>query len=135
MLRRTHPGDHLLLLALDLQLASRRHTRVASHVAGCPTCRIVFFRIDGKGEPYAVGSHLHSEDEIIHVLSGALQVGRHRIEPGMSVAIPANERYGFRTTGPFSFLNYRADASTYTLAPGTEPVLEGVSKVGGGGDH
>ena len=42
----------------------------------------------------------------------------------MSVAIPAGRRYGFRTPGAYRFLNYRKDASTYTGAPGTNPVVE-----------
>ncbi|MGO8864543.1 MAG: hypothetical protein ACLQRH_27760 [Acidimicrobiales bacterium] len=92
----------------------------------CPTCRITLFRVDGTDDPYAVGSHLHSEDEIIHVLSGALQVGRRRVEAGMSIAIAGGERYGFRTSAAFSFLNYRADASTVVTTPGSEPRLETV---------
>src|SRR5690349_1168052 len=39
MLKNPHPGDHLLLLALDLQLSNRRHARVAAHVAGCTECQ------------------------------------------------------------------------------------------------
>jgi len=92
----------------------------------CPTCRLTLFRVDGADAPYVVGSHLHSEDEIIHVLSGALQVGPRRVEAGMSIAISGGERYGFRTNGAFSFLNYRADASTVVTAPGSEPRLETV---------
>jgi hypothetical protein len=42
----------------------------------------------------------------------------------MSVAIPAGRRYGFRTPGPYRFINYRRDASTFTGAPGSEPVAE-----------
>jgi len=39
MLRDRHPGDHLLLLALDLQLSNRRQARVVAHVAGCTECQ------------------------------------------------------------------------------------------------
>jgi len=39
MLRNRHPGDHLLLLALDLQLSNRRQARVVTHVAGCTECQ------------------------------------------------------------------------------------------------
>jgi uncharacterized cupin superfamily protein len=92
----------------------------------CPTCRITLFRVDGTDAPYVVGSHLHSEDEIIHVLSGVLQVGPRRVEAGMSIAISGGERYGFRTNGAFSFLNYRADVSTVVTTPGSEPRLETV---------
>jgi hypothetical protein len=34
-----HPGDHLLLLALDGQLPTRRQARVAAHVASCQACQ------------------------------------------------------------------------------------------------
>jgi quercetin dioxygenase-like cupin family protein len=95
----------------------------------CGTCRINFFRVDGPDQPYVVGSHLHSEDEIIHVLSGALQVGPRTVSAGMSIAIPGGQRYGFRTTGAYAFLNYRADASTVVTAPGTEPRLETVASL------
>jgi quercetin dioxygenase-like cupin family protein len=95
----------------------------------CGTCRINFFRVDGPDQPYVVGSHLHSEDEIIHVLSGALQVGPRTVSAGMSIAIPGGQRYGFRTTGGYSFLNYRADASTVVTAPGSEPRLETVESL------
>jgi quercetin dioxygenase-like cupin family protein len=92
----------------------------------CPTCRIALFRVDGTDEPYVVGSHLHSEDEIIHVLSGALQVGPRTVAAGMSIAIPGGQRYGFRTNSTFSFLNYRADVSTVVTTPGSEPHIETV---------
>jgi len=39
VLKNPHPGDHLLLMALDLQLSNRRHARVAAHVAGCTACQ------------------------------------------------------------------------------------------------
>jgi mannose-6-phosphate isomerase-like protein (cupin superfamily)/quercetin dioxygenase-like cupin family protein len=97
----------------------------------CPTCRIAFFRVESTGdEPWVASSHLHSQDEIIHVLTGALQVGRTTVGPGMSIAIPAEQRYGFRTTGAFSFLNYRADVSTTVTTPGSEPILETVAALG-----
>lgn len=95
----------------------------------CPTCRIALFRVDGNDDPYVVGSHFHSEDEIIHVLSGALQVGPRTVSAGMSIAIPGGERYGFRTGAAYSFLNYRADVSTVVTTPGSEPHLETVSSL------
>jgi hypothetical protein len=93
----------------------------------CSTCRITLFRVDGSDDPYVVGSHLHSQDEIIHVISGALQVGSRTVSAGMSIAISGKERYGFRTNAAFSFLNYRADASTVITTPGSDPRLETVS--------
>ena len=91
----------------------------------CDTCRIAFFKVS-MPEARVTGSHVHSQDEIIHVLTGELHVGPAVVSAGMSVAIPGNYRYGFRTPGPFSFLNYRRDASTYVAQPGTDPVLETV---------
>src|SRR4029077_9268374 len=68
-----------------LEFGVLRHTSFADGT--CPTCRIRFFR-DGAAAAATTGSHVHSQDEIIHVLSGALQVGRDTIGAGMSVAIP-----------------------------------------------
>jgi quercetin dioxygenase-like cupin family protein len=97
----------------------------------CPTCRIALFIVDGTNalDGYTAVSHTHSEDEIIHVLSGVMHVGPLRVEPGMSIAVPRELRYGFRTEGPFRFLNYRRDVALYTALPGSEPVLEVVSKL------
>jgi quercetin dioxygenase-like cupin family protein len=93
--------------------------------SSCDTCRIAFFKV-AMPEARVTGSHVHSEDEIIHVLTGELHVGREVVGPGMSIAIPGGYRYGFRTPGPFSFLNFRRDASTYVSTPGSTPVLETV---------
>jgi hypothetical protein len=90
----------------------------------CDTCRAYFleyFDTDGKSE---VNSHAHSQDEIIHILSGELRVGRLKVGPGQSIAIPGNYRYGFHATGPLSFVNYRRDASTIISKPGDVPLLE-----------
>jgi quercetin dioxygenase-like cupin family protein len=111
--------------------AAARHVRYEGHPIDnhyyvdctCPTCRIVLFTV-AAGVPHTAASHLHSQDEIIHVLDGELQVGPQTVRAGMSVAIPAERRYGFRTPGPYRFINYRRDASTFTGAPGTEPVVE-----------
>jgi mannose-6-phosphate isomerase-like protein (cupin superfamily) len=97
------------------------------------TSRIAFFLygyLDAPvTEPYTAASHLHSEDEIIHVLEGTLQVGPVRIDAGMSVAIPEGVRYGFRTSGRFRFLNYRRDVALYTTTPGSAPALETVAEL------
>jgi quercetin dioxygenase-like cupin family protein len=90
----------------------------------CPTCRIGFFMVDYAAEGYTGASHTHSEDEIIHVLDGTLQVGPMRVETGMSIAVPKDVRYGLRSADPFRMLNYRRDVSTYAGPPGTEPYLE-----------
>jgi quercetin dioxygenase-like cupin family protein len=90
----------------------------------CPTCRINFFRVAGSAG-YRTPSHLHSQDEIIHVLEGELQVGRATLGPGTSIAVPGHTRYGFTASSDFAFLNYRRDASWVQLAPGSPPELEG----------
>jgi quercetin dioxygenase-like cupin family protein len=95
----------------------------------CPTCRISVFRVDCSLPEFDAASHSHSEDEIIHVLSGSLQVGPQRVDAGMSVAIPGDRRYGFRATAPFSFFNFRRDASTMVFKPGDTPMLETVAKL------
>lgn len=97
----------------------------------CRTCRIAFFMADFTGgEGYQGKSHMHSEDEIIHVLRGVLQVGPLRVEPGMSIAVPKNRRYRFRTDGPFCFINYRANAATMVRGRTSEATLEVVYPAG-----
>ncbi|HEX4082919.1 MAG TPA: hypothetical protein VHX40_08150 [Acidimicrobiales bacterium] len=92
--------------------------------SSCPTCRIALFEVH-CGTPHVVSSHTHSEDEIIRVMTGELRVGRVTVTAGMSIAVPGELRYGFRTPGPYSFLNYRRDASLYVGTPGSPPILEG----------
>ncbi len=89
----------------------------------CPTCRITLFSIEAN-RGYNTGSHLHSQDEIIHVLHGELQVGRDTVGPEMALAVPGDQRYGFRARTDFRFLNYRRDVSTFLRGPQDEPLLE-----------
>ena len=89
----------------------------------CPTCRITVFLAVGLHGVTGV-SHVHTQNEIIHVLTGEMHIGTQVVGPGMSVAIPGGRRYRFRTHGPYMFLNYRRDVSNMTIAPGTEPLLE-----------
>jgi hypothetical protein len=97
----------------------------------CPTCRITFFLYDGSvfSDGYVGVSHVHSEDEIMHVLEGELKVGPLVVSPGTSIAVPRELRYSFRTEGPFRYLNYRADVSTAVVRPGSTPVLETVANL------
>ncbi len=119
------PGVHVV------DVASGRHVRFEGHPienvyfadSTCPSCQIVLFSVSCD-EAHVAASHLHSEDEIIHVVDGELQVGPQTLRAGMSVAIPAGRRYGFRTPGAYKFINYRRDASTFTGAPGSDPVVE-----------
>ncbi len=97
----------------------------------CPTCRVTLFLYDGSvfADGYVGASHFHSQDEIIHVLAGELHFGPLTVSPGASIAVPQELRYSFRTSGPFRYLDYRADVSTAVVAPGSEPVLETVDSL------
>lgn len=113
--RLSHPGYPEMLYFAD---------------GSCRTCRIAFFIADfsSDADGYKGSSHMHSEDEIIHVLRGVLQVGPLRVEPGMSIAVPKNVRYRFRTDGSFRFINYRANAATMIRGRTSEPKLEVVHR-------
>jgi quercetin dioxygenase-like cupin family protein len=93
----------------------------------CPGCRIAFFRVWGDG-PHRGRSHSHSAHELITVTAGEIQVGRDRVEAGMTLAIPANRRYSFRASAPWEFINYRSDASYMTTNPDAPPVFDGALK-------
>jgi hypothetical protein len=88
----------------------------------CPTCRVAFFVVDGPARVSA--SHIHSEDEVIHVLNGTMRVGPIRIPAGLALAVEGGRRYGYRTDGRLRFLNYRRDVSTYVREPNGEPQIE-----------
>ena len=91
----------------------------------CPTCRLTLL-YTSRSVLYVSPTHSHSVDELIYVLRGELWFGRRRLDPGSTVAIAADRRYGFRS-GPegFAFLNFRADASQQTIERGSPPVTEG----------
>jgi quercetin dioxygenase-like cupin family protein len=93
--------------------------------SSCPTCRITLLRT-GRAGPYLSAPHSHSQDELIHVLSGQITLGRTTLGPGDTLYVQADRRYTF-TGGPdgFSFLNYRRDASLHAVVRGGEPRLEG----------
>jgi hypothetical protein len=88
-----------------------------------PTCRLDLFRVKGLAET-VTGSHSHTEDELIHVTEGALQVGRHTVCAGMTIAVRNGRRYGFRTRGPFEFINYRSDISNVIMGTQKQPSAE-----------
>jgi mannose-6-phosphate isomerase-like protein (cupin superfamily) len=121
--------DHGIHVVAADEAASRR--REGSSITArrfadskCPTCRIALFTVESDAG-YSLASHFHSEDEIIHVLDGELQVGRTEAPAGTSIMIPAGVRYGFKSRDPFRFVNFRRDASYYTQKPGSAPRLEG----------
>jgi hypothetical protein len=94
----------------------------------CPRCRLMLMYSSSE-ERYASAVHSHTADELIHVLKGRIRVGSQWVEPGDTLAVPADTRYRFQTDHDgYGFLNYRADASYYVGVDGTR-LLE----AGGGG--
>lgn len=99
----------------------------------CERCRIALFTVASE-EGYVGRSHVHSEDEIIHVLEGTLRVGTLEVGAGSAIAVPAGRRYSFRSAEAFRFVNYRRDVSTFRFARGVEQLetLAGLEDVIGG---
>jgi uncharacterized cupin superfamily protein len=104
------------------QVGDGRDTRYFAD-SECPTCRITLF-FTGRSHDYVSAPHSHSADELIHVLHGEVTVGRRRLGPGTTIAVRADRRYGFRSTG-FGFLNYRAEPATLTRDRSAPPIPEG----------
>jgi quercetin dioxygenase-like cupin family protein len=93
--------------------------------SSCPTCRLTLLSV-GRSFAYVSEPHSHSQDELIHVVSGAIILGRQRVEPGDTLAIAAGARYGFRGDDDgFVFVNYRRDASQQMWGRDVPPRLEG----------
>jgi quercetin dioxygenase-like cupin family protein len=91
----------------------------------CPTCRITLLSV-GRSFRYLSAPHSHSEDELIHVVAGGIDVGRRRLGPGDTIAIAADTRYGFRGADDgFVFVNYRRDASEQMQGLAAAPRMEG----------
>jgi hypothetical protein len=121
------PGESVHIIGPGGMFASRddvRDTRMYVD-STCDTCRATFFYTSRK-EEYLSAGHSHSQDELIHILWGGINVGRRHLGPGDTIAIPADLRYGFRSEPEgFGFLNYRPDASVQTFERGGEPRIEG----------
>ena len=92
----------------------------------CPTCRAAMLRIESDG-PVDVAPHTHSTDEIIHLLSGEIHLGARVVSAGMSLAVPADMRYAFKSRGPIEFINYRPDVSYYADDVYQQPVRETIA--------
>jgi hypothetical protein len=98
----------------------------------CPTCRVTLLLVERDGS-YVSEPHSHSQDELIYVLRGGLQLGKaHLYEAGTCLPFAADQRYAFRA-GPegFTFLNYRCDASLHQKANAPGPRLESGLAQGG----
>jgi hypothetical protein len=96
----------------------------------CETCDLTLLRTSGVGVIRG-SSHSHSRDELIRVLDGELHFGPVVAGAGMTAAIPANRRYAFRASAPFTFLNYRARPSSITKGDGVA-VRESADSLGWG---
>jgi hypothetical protein len=96
----------------------------------CGTCDLTLLRTSGVGVIRG-SSHSHSQDELIRVVAGELHFGSKVAGAGMTAAIPANRRYAFRASAPFTFLNYRAGPSSITKSDG-EAVRESAESLGWG---
>jgi mannose-6-phosphate isomerase-like protein (cupin superfamily) len=104
------------------QVEGARDTRFFAD-STCPTCRLTLLHT-GRSEAYESAPHSHSQDELIHVLRGELQLGAYRVGPGDTLAIAKDVRYRFRSDG-FAFVNYRRDVSHQTIDRDAPPILEG----------
>ena len=81
----------------------------------CPTCRL-WLLYTSRTFAYESRTHSHSQDELIHVLHGEIELGSLRLGPGSTLFIAADQPYGFRAgAGGFGFLNYRRDASQMSV--------------------
>jgi len=96
----------------------------------CGTCDLTLLRTSAVGVIRG-SSHSHSQDELIRVLAGELHFGAEAAGAGMTAAIPANRRYAFRASAPFTFLNYRAGPSSITKGDGVA-VRESADSLGWG---
>jgi hypothetical protein len=91
----------------------------------CPTCRITLLSV-GRTFDFRSPPHSHTQDELIHVVSGGITLGRQHLGPGDTLAITAGARYGFRGDDDgFVFLNHRRDASQQMSGSATAPRMEG----------
>jgi quercetin dioxygenase-like cupin family protein len=91
----------------------------------CASCRITL-RSVGRTFGYRSEPHRHTQDELIHVVAGGINLGRQHLGPGDTVAIAAGARYGFRGDDDgFVFVNYRRDASQQMWGSGIAPRMEG----------
>ncbi len=83
--------------------------------ATCATCRL-WLLYTSRTFAYESRTHSHSQDELIYLLDGEIELGSLRLGPGSSFFIAAHQPYHFRAgAGGFAFLNYRRDASEMSV--------------------
>jgi hypothetical protein len=93
----------------DYPVGGRMHADSA-----CGTCEVWLHENHLAGgreltpEEAARGIHSHTEDEVIFVIDGQMQLGRKLVGPGTAIAIAADTLYSFNV-GPqgLSFVNFR----------------------------
>ena len=102
---------------------AERRTRFYAD-SDCDGCAVTLFST-GRTGAYTSAPHSHSAPEILYVLDGAIAFGSRRLGPGDAVGIAADRRYGFRSEGAFTFLNYRPGPSRMTAERGGPPRPEG----------
>lgn len=73
-----------------------------------------WIHINSVGPGGGAKPHSHSQDEVMYVLEGELQMGARRCGPGTVIYIEKDTQYGF-TAGPegVRFLNVRPGLATY----------------------
>jgi hypothetical protein len=107
----------------EAQEEAGRETRFFAD-ATCPSCRLwlLYTSRDFAFEPEI---HSHSQDELIHVLHGEINLGSLRVGPGETLFIAAHQPYQFRAgERGFGFLNYRRDASQMTTQSTGNTIIE-----------
>lgn len=119
-------GSTLHVVGPDGWLALSGPGRTSRYYADstCETCDLTLL-YTSRTEPYESPAHSHSVDELIHVVWGSIRLGAYTVEPGDTLAVAADQRYGFRADAGFGFLNYRSAASVQTVDRNDEPIVEG----------
>jgi hypothetical protein len=119
------PGGHLHLLPRNAvptayDLGTQNEMGGGIHAdAACPTCKVWLHENDFHCQHgTTVPLHSHSEDEIIFVTAGEIQLGARRYGPGTALAIAADTVYGFEAGVELSFINFRAASPTVTTPHG-----------------
>ncbi len=105
------------------EVDDKRETRFFAD-STCPTCSITLL-YTARSFDFRSAPHSHSQDELVYVLEGEIQLGRNRLVPGATAFIPADQPYGFHAPDGFAFLNYRRGASVMTVARDGRVIVEG----------
>lgn len=118
--------DQVHVVGPDGWLALATPGRLSKYFADstCAGCRATLL-YTSRDDAYVSPAHSHSVDELIHVVGGEIRLGAHRLGPGDTLAVGADQRYGFRADTGFAFLNYRRDASRQTIVQADAPLMEG----------